>query len=237
MAKERLDKLIASRSAMSRGDVKRAVREGNVSVNGSVITDCTFQADTDTDIVMLNGKQFQNSRHVYLMMNKPKGVVSASEDGRDKTVVDLVPPEYKRNGLFPAGRLDKDTTGFVLVTDDGSFAHRMLAPKSHVWKTYEATLSQPVTKDDIEGFAAGITLGDGMQCLKAVLEPLENNRVRVKICEGKYHQIKRMFAARGNAVLELKRTHIGEVALDSALPEGGCREMTEEELQKIFLKP
>ena len=171
------------------------------------------------------------------MLNKPSGVLSAAKDPDCPTVVDLLPPELSRRGLFPAGRLDKDTTGLLIITDDGDFAHRMLAPKSHVYKTYEAVLVQPVTPEDIEAFAQGVTLGDGTECLNAVLEPLEGTRVRVKIREGKYHQVKRMFAARGNAVLALKRTHIGSVALDIALPEGGCREMTPDELQKILINP
>ena len=167
------------------------------------------------------------------MLNKPKGVVSATDDKMHKTVLDLVPDNLKRPGLFPAGRLDADTTGFVLLTDDGDFAHRILSPKNHIEKTYIATLEKTLTEEDISAFAAGITLSDGYECLPAAVKLVGQAVAEVKICEGKYHQIKRMFAVRGNRVVELKRVKMGGLSLDIALEPGKMRELTQDELLKI----
>ena len=167
------------------------------------------------------------------MMNKPKGVISASEDKSVPTVVDLVPDELKRSGLFPAGRLDSDTTGFVLITDDGDFAHRILSPKKHVEKTYHALLERPLSESDIKSFADGIELKDGTLCLESKLRSLGGSMAEVIIHEGKYHQVKRMFAAVGNKVLELRRVKIGGLSLDESLKEGECREITSDELDAI----
>ncbi|MEE0982349.1 MAG: 16S rRNA pseudouridine(516) synthase, partial [Acutalibacteraceae bacterium] len=175
-------------------------------------------------------------KFVYLMLNKPKGVVSATNDRSQKTVVDLVPDELKKRNLFPAGRLDMTTTGFVLITDDGDFAHRILSPKNHIEKTYEARLAESVTEEQLRMVADGIVLKDGTECLPAKLKILEggdNPLVEIKICEGKYHQIKRMFAAAGNGVIELKRTKMGNLSLDEDLAEGECRRLNEAEVALI----
>lgn len=234
--KERLDKLIASQGLLSRNDVKIMIRRGDISVNGSVVKDSSFKVSYE-DNIEVKGEPLLQTEFTYIMLNKPKGVVSASEDKRDKTVVDILPDELKRKNLFPAGRLDKDTTGFSLITDDGDFAHRILSPSRHVDKTYIATISDKIDVDNAKNaFAQGVVLSDGTVLLSAQLELVENkeNQVfKVIIKEGKYHQIKRMFASLGTNVIELKRIAIGGLALDDDLREGEARVITEAELNLI----
>lgn len=233
---QRLDKLISSGGEYSRRQAQELIKRGAVFVNGKSVRDRGAKVDDENDSITLNGKPFTADRFIYLMLNKPKGVVSATNDREEKTVIDLVPDEYKRRNLFPAGRLDITTTGFVLITDDGAFAHRILSPKNHIEKTYEARLAEPVTEAQLGAVSEGITLKDGTTCLPAKLAVLENGEnpiVEIKICEGKYHQIKRMFAAAGNGVIGLKRTKMGGVELDGDLPEGECRALTPEEIDRI----
>ncbi len=237
MAIERLDKIIASQSTFSRKDARNLIKDGGVSVNGEVVTSPDAAIDTEKDKLCLFDKPFKVKRFVYIMLNKPAGILSAAKDARSKTVLDLLPVSLYRRGLFPTGRLDKDTTGFMLITDDGDFAHRILSPKNHVFKTYEARLREPLQPGSCERLAEGITLCDGTQCLPAVIEVLSDEEqplVKVKIREGKYHQIKRMFAAIGNEVIALKRTKIGDLALDETLGEGECREMKSDEIAKLI---
>lgn len=238
---ERLDKIIASQGKYSRSEVKRLVKAGLVRVNGNIVKSSDIKCDVSTDEITVDGVSLNYKKHIYIMLNKPKGVISATEDASQKTVIDLVPSELKRAGLFPAGRLDGDTTGFVLITDDGDFAHRILSPKNHIMKTYHATLKKTLTDEDIVAFKKGLTLGDGTKCLEAYVRmlPDRENVAEVIICEGKYHQVKRMFASLGNKVLELKRVKMGELDLDEGLTEGECRELTAAELDKVqskFLK-
>lgn len=233
---QRLDKIIASRTLYSRREVQDLIKKGLVKVNGISVRDRGAKIDDETDSVSVNGETLKNERFVYLMLNKPKGVVSATNDPKIKTVIDLVPDEYRGRNLFPAGRLDITTTGFVLITDDGDFAHRILSPKNHIEKTYEARLAEGVSERQLDEVARGITLKDGTECLPAklcVLEQGENPLVEIKICEGKYHQIKRMFAAAGNGVIELKRTKMGGLPLDSSLNEGECRPLTPKEVELV----
>ncbi len=234
--KERLDKLIASQGLLSRNDVKNMVKRGDVSVNGIVVKDSSVKVSYEDDI-KIKGESLSQTEFTYIMLNKPKGVVSASEDKRDKTVVDILPDELKRKNLFPAGRLDKDTTGFSLITDDGEFAHRILSPARHVDKTYVAEVSEKIDFEKArKAFADGVVLGDGTVLLSAQLELLEdgNKQVfKVVIKEGKYHQIKRMFASLGTSVVELKRIAIGGLALDPTLKEGDARLVTKSELELI----
>lgn len=230
---ERLDKLIASQGKLSRSDVKKMVKSGRVTVDGAVVKSADIKVDADKSVISVDGKALNYKKNSYIMLNKPQGVISASNDKTQKTVVDLVPPELYRDGLFPAGRLDGDTVGFVLITDDGDFAHRILSPKNHIMKTYHATLRSPLTEEDISAFKNGIELSDGTLCLEAevrMLEKTDEPIAEVKICEGKYHQVKRMFAALGNKVLYLKRVRMGGLDLDESLEEGQCREITAEEL-------
>lgn len=233
---QRLDKLISSQGMYTRKEAQQMIKSGLVKVDGISIRDRGTHVDPDTAKVEINGKPFSLEKFVYLMLNKPKGVVSATNDRNVKTVVDLAPDEMKGRNLFPAGRLDITTTGFVLLTDDGDFAHRILSPKNHIEKTYEARLAERVTEAQLKQVAEGIVLGDGTECLPAklrVLEDGDNPLVEIKICEGKYHQIKRMFAAAGNGVIELKRTQMGQLELDPHLAEGECRKLTEDEVKLI----
>ena len=236
MKKERIDKLIASQGLLSRNDVKTMIKRGEVSVNGVVIKDSSVKVSYEDDIVV-NGKPLKQTEFTYIMLNKPKGVVSASEDKRDKTVIDILPDELKRKNLFPAGRLDKDTTGFCLITDDGDFAHRILSPSRHVDKTYIATVDKKINFANArKAFKDGIVLADGTVLLSADLELLsddDNQSFKVVIKEGKYHQVKRMFASLGTTVIELKRVSIGGLVLDDNLEEGEARLLTTEELSKI----
>lgn len=233
---ERLDKILASQGTLSRRDVKEIVKKGRISINGIVTKKSDVKIDIGKDAVTLDGELLSLKKHIYIMLNKPQGVVSASESDTDKTVVDLVPDELFRKGLFPAGRLDKDTTGFVLLTDDGEFAHRILSPKNHIFKTYLATLEHSLTQNDIEMLEKGITLADGTTLKEAKVEVIKEGEqplVQIMICEGKYHQVKRMFAAAGNKVIALHRSKMGNLELDSALNPGECREITPDELNLL----
>ena len=236
MSMERLDKLLASTGRWSRSEVKRLVREGRVLANGRIAASAEEKYDAETAAFMVDGKAVRLSKYVYLMLHKPAGVLSATEDGRGKTVLDLLPPEYRKRGLFPVGRLDKDTEGLLLLTDDGALAHELLSPKKHVDKVYETRVDGELTQADCAAFAAGMTLGDGLTCLPARLEILSagaESEALVTLREGKYHQIKRMLAARGKPVLYLKRLSMGALKLDEALAPGGWRELTENERMSL----
>ena len=234
--KQRLDKAIAMQGSLSRSEVKTLIRKGAVTVNGQVVKNADFGVDFDIDTVAVQGKEHSLSMHIYLMLNKPKGVVSASEDKKLPTVVDLVPKELWRKGLFPAGRLDKDTTGFVLITDDGEFAHDILSPKKHISKTYHALVNGTITDEMVEGFVKGVTIGEDFTLpasLKKISSEEQGDWGEVILKEGMYHQIKRMFGAYGLKVLELKRVQMGKLPLDPNLEEGKCRELTAEELRLV----
>lgn len=235
MSLQRLDKVIASQGKYSRNDVRRLVRSGSVTVNGKAVSDSGVKVDPGCDVITVCGENFGYSEYVYIMLNKPEGVVSASRSPGEKTVVDLVPDELKRQGLFPAGRLDKDTTGFVLITDDGAFAHDILSPKKHIEKTYIAVLDRLIGDAELEKFRTGVTLADGYECLPAQITPLTDDglTVEIKLREGKYHQIKRMAAACGSHVNKLRRISMGSLELDSSLAEGECRLISADELAKI----
>lgn len=236
MAKERLDKILASQNVGSRRDVGVMIRRGCVAVNGQVVKKADCKADPSLDRIAVNGEELQFQRFVYYMMNKPGGVLSAARDSRAETVLDLLPPELFRRGLFPAGRLDRDTEGLLIITDDGDFAHRMLAPKSHVHKIYHAGLDKPISQDDVEAFHLGLELND-MTCMPAELAALDKDGffAQIKLCEGKFHQVKRMFLARNITVLSLKRVQIGRLVLDLSLTAGQARPLTQDEQKSIFL--
>ncbi len=232
---ERLDKIIASQGKYSRSEVKKLIKAGLVTLNGEKVKSADIKADAQKDTITVDGESLSYKKHIYIMLNKPQGVVSATDDPVHKTVIDLVPPALFRQGLFPAGRLDGDTTGFVLITDDGDFAHRILSPKNHIMKTYHASLDRPLSEKDIKKFTEGIELRDGTLCLEAQVKMLTEAPpvAEVKIHEGKYHQVKRMFAALGNRVITLRRVKMGGLALDETLKEGQCREITDKELELI----
>lgn len=235
MPLQRLDKIIASQGKYSRSDVKRLARNGEIIVDGKTVSDCGIKVEPETQTITVCGENLGYRQFIYIMMNKPQGVVSASRSPDEKTVVDILPDEFKRAGLFPAGRLDKDTTGFVLITDDGAFAHDILSPKKHIEKTYIAVLDRPIGETELEKFRNGVTLADGYECLPAQIVPLTKDglTVEIKLREGKYHQIKRMAAACGSHVNSLRRTAMGSLELDSSLMQGECRLITQDELLKI----
>ena len=232
--KERLDKFLSSQTALSRREAQKAIKEKRVLLNGSVIRAVDTKVDTESDTVSLDGQPLSYQQYVYYMMDKPEGVVSSTRDRAERTVLDLLPPELRRDGLFPAGRLDKDTTGLLVITDDGDYAHRMLSPKKHVQKRYIATLDREPDEGIVSAFEAGIVLGDGTVCKSGQAETLDGCRVAVAISEGKYHQVKRMFAALGYHVEALRRVQIGGLALDTGLRPGEVRVLTAEEAQKVF---
>ena len=229
----RLDKLLGSQTDLSRKEARQVIKDGLVSVGDVVIRDPGFSVDPNAQSVTVAGTPLEFKEHLYLMLNKPEGYISAPEDRTQKTVLDLVPPDLYRDGLFPAGRLDADTTGFVLLTDDGAFAHDILSPKHHVQKTYIATLAEPVTEDCLRQVRGGIELKDGTVCLPADVRALSEFEAELKLVEGKYHQVKRMFAAAGNKVVALRRTAMGDVPLDPSLAPGECRELRKEELDAL----
>lgn len=230
MRPERLDKVLAGQSTWSRREVRDWIKGGLVTANGAPVRDPAQKIIQETDRVAVKGREITLRRNLYLMLDKPAGVVSASRDDGCPTVVDLVPPELKRPGLFPAGRLDKDTTGMVIITDDGALAHRILSPKSHVPKVYLARIDDFITNAMIQGFAQGIPVGEEGVTLPAELVALDLDLARVTLREGMYHQIKRMFASYGAKVLELRRVSMGGLVLDGTLGPGGCRELTPREL-------
>lgn len=229
----RLDKYISGQGVCPRSGVRKMAADGRILVNGAVVKKVSDQVDPERDTITVDGAEVCFRNHLYLMLNKPEGVVSATEDRTHKTVLDLVPEELRRPGLFPAGRLDADTTGFVLLTDDGLFAHRILSPRSHVRKTYAAELAWPVTAATVRMLREGIVLRDGMETLPAEVEQTGECSLQIRIIEGKYHEVKRMCAAAGNRVTSLKRTAIGGLKLDPLLPAGACRELTREEQKQL----
>ena len=230
----RLDKYLAETAQCTRSEAKTMLQKGRVTVNGAVCKKGDTQLK-EADAVAVDGKPLKYQKFVYIMLNKPEGVVSASTDKRDTTVVDLVGDAYPRRELFPAGRLDKTSTGFVLLTDDGGFAHDILAPKRHVSKTYTVVIDTPLTDEMKAGFAEGVTLADGTELSPAEVEAVSGDgmTVRVKLKQGVYHQIKRMFGVYGAGVNALHRDAIGGLSLDENLMPGEWRELSDDEVAKI----
>ena len=229
---ERLDKFISSQTNYSRKDIKDLVKKKQVLVNGEVVLKSDIKVDNLVDKIVVCGEEIIFKKYVYLMLNKPKGYVSASFDKNDKTVIDLVPDIYKHRNLFPAGRLDKDTTGLMIITDDGEFAHNILAPNKHISKTYNVTIDIDMNEDMVLGFKNGVNLSDG-ECKSASLEITGKNTGIVILTEGRYHQIKRMFGCFGAKVVELERIKMGNFTLPSNLKLGEVREFTKEELESV----
>ena len=233
---QRIDKILSSQGICTRKQAKQLCKAGQVIVDGIAVVKPEQKVDPEHSNLVVSGKPVLFRRHLYLMMNKPQGVVSASRDPNTPTVVDLVPEHLKRQGLFPAGRLDKDTTGFVLLTDDGEFAHKILSPKNHVPKTYLASVSGKVDESVVQAFQQGIVLADGSRCKSASLRIIgqQGNHILTEVIlhEGMYHQIKRMFAACGCHVETLHRLKIGGLTLDENLAPGECREILYKELKE-----
>ena len=229
----RLDKLLADSGICSRSEAKALIRTGRVTVNGAVPKAAEEKYALESAVICVDGEEISCSAKRYLMLYKPSGVLSATEDARQETVLDLLSPQLKRQGLFPVGRLDKDTTGLLLLTNDGDFAHRVISPKKHVSKIYRAAVDGILSEDDVAAFEKGVVLSDGTVCLPAKLELLRPSVGRVTVYEGKYHQVKRMFAACGKHVTALHREQIGGLRLDERLKPGEYREITPEELEMI----
>ncbi len=227
---ERLDKVIANRGVASRREVKALVRQGRVLVDGVPAAAPDMKVAAETAVITVDGMTLGSERHIYLLLHKPAGVLTATEDKRQPTVLDLIPQEWRRRDLAPVGRLDKDTEGLLLLTDDGELTHRLLSPKYHVDKVYYARVEGVPDEQDAAAFAEGLLLGDGLQCLPAKLEPLGGGECLVTLREGKFHQVKRMLASRGKPVQYLKRLAMGPLRLEPELAAGQCRLLTEEEL-------
>ena len=233
MEKQRLDKIIASTGKFSRREVKNLIRQGRVLVAGVPARSAEEKADPETVRITVNGELLTYRRYTWVMMNKPAGYLSATEDGRGATVLDLLPQELQRQGLFPVGRLDKDTEGLLLLTNEGGLAHDLLSPRHHVDKVYYARVAGRLTEEDRRAFEQGITLEDGLVCMPAGLEILsagEESEAHVTLREGKFHQVKRMLASRGKPVTYLERIRMGNLTLDENLPRGGYRFLLPEEV-------
>ena len=236
MEKQRLDKIIASTGKWSRKEVKNLIRHGQVLVDGLPAAGPEEKADPEAAEIVVNGERLTYQRYTWIMLNKPAGYLSATEDGRGKTVLDLLAQELRRQGLFPVGRLDKDTEGLLLLTNEGGLAHDLLSPRDHVDKVYYARVAGHLTEEDCQAFAAGMTLDDGLVCQSAVLEILsagEESEAHVTLREGKFHQVKRMLAYRGKPVLYLERVKMGNLTLDPDLPRGEYRFLTAEEVENL----
>lgn len=231
---ERLDKLLAGTGKWSRREVKALVRQGLVRVDGRLAASAEDKLDPAAAIVTVAGETISLRRFTYVMLHKPAGVLTATEDRKQPTVLDLLPPELRRIGLAPVGRLDKDTEGLLLLTNDGELAHRLLSPRYHVDKRYLARVDGELSAADTEAFARGMTLGDGLECLPAGLEVLPDRVCIVTLREGKFHQVKRMLAARGAPVLYLKRLSMGPLTLDDSLAAGAYRLLRAEEILALY---
>lgn len=230
---ERLDKRLADTGRWSRKEARALVRAGRVAAGGAVCRSPEEKVAADA-AVTVDGAPIGPRGPVYLMMNKPAGVVSSTGEPGERTVLDLLGEAYQNIGLFPAGRLDKDTEGLLLLTNDGPLAHRLLSPRRHVDKVYYVETEGALDESDVEAVRRGVVLGDGYACLPGGLELLSAESAHITLHEGKYHQVKRMLAARGKPVRYLKRVRFGPLALDESLPKGGWRPLTEQEREAIF---
>lgn len=231
---ERLDKILAGTGRWSRKEVKELVRTGRVTADGLRPASTEEKYDREKVKLQVDGEWVFSGKYTYLMLHKPDGYVSATEDPRETTVLELLPEHLRNIGLFPAGRLDKDTEGLLLLTNDGALAHELLSPRKHVDKTYFVRVDALLTEEDVAAFQDGMTLADGLECLSAGLELLAvGNEAIVTLREGKYHQIKRMMAARGKSVTYLKRLTMGPLQLDEELEKGRWRPLTDEEVRGL----
>lgn len=235
----RLDKCLADCGLGTRSEVKSLLKAKRITVNGKVVNNGKVQVNPETDEILFDGEKIQYEEFVYIMMNKPKGVVSATEDNLHKTVLDLIDPLYFKKGVFPVGRLDIDTHGLLLLTNDGELAHRLLSPKKHVTKIYQARVEGVMTPEDATAFEKGIVLSDGTECMPARLDILstaqDESIVQIHLKEGKFHQVKRMVKACGKTVVDLQRLTMGPLKLDESLALGESRPLTEEELESLMM--
>ncbi len=229
----RLDKAFSECKMYSRTEITKIIRQKRVEVNGKIINDPSFKIDEAVDKVALDGKIITFKKYAYIMLNKPEGVVSSTDDKVDKTVVDILPKEYKRSGLFPVGRLDKDTVGLVILTDDGVSAHKRLSPKTHAEKVYYFETADPVSQKTAEEIEKGVLLKDGYTTKPCKVKLISDFSGEITLVEGKYHEIKRIFGAKGNKITFLERIAFAGIKLDSNLQRGECRNLTAEE-EELF---
>ena len=231
----RIDKYLAEMGQGTRSEIKKLIRSGRVMVDGETVKKPELKIDETTQKVSLDGKQIGYAKKEYYMLHKPAGVISATKDDRDKTVLDLI-TDKKRNDLFPVGRLDKDTTGLLLLTNDGALAHDLLSPKKHVDKTYRVRPEKPLSAEDIHRLESGLEIGDDKPSAPAKAVLTEDGDLLLTIHEGRFHQVKRMLQAIGNQVLTLERIRFGSLSLDPALSRGDYRALTEEEIKHLRIK-
>ena len=228
----RLDKFLTEMEIGSRSQVKTYIKKGLITVNGLVCKDSDFKLDENIDIVSYAGETLSYQKFRYYILNKPKGVVTATKDAKDKIVMDLL-ENVRKNDLSPVGRLDKDTEGLLLITNDGALAHALLSPKKHVDKVYRVSLAKPITKEETEQLEAGVDIGDDSITMPAKVEMVHNTEILLTIHEGRFHQVKRMLKAVGNEVVDLKRESFGCLTLEESLKSGTFRELTIEEVDKL----
>ena len=234
MAVKRLDRLLSELGVATRSELRLMIKNGRVTVDGAVPVQPDMKIEEQGHVICVDGVELCTSRLRYFLMDKPEGVLSATEDKRQETVLDILPPDIRRIGLFPVGRLDKDTSGLLLLTNDGDFAHRVISPKSGIEKLYYAEVDGTLDEADVKAFEEGIILGDGTRCLPAKLVPLGENLCHVIVMEGKYHQVKRMLASRGKPVVKLRRLAVGSLELDPALAPGEAKELGSEDIAKVL---
>lgn len=230
----RIDKVISNQTKYSRSDVKKLIKSKKIKVNNIIIDKADFKVDIKKDLINIDGIDLVIKQNIYLVMNKPKGYISATEDKNKSTILDLISDDYKGRNIFPVGRLDKDTTGLIILTDDGEFAHNILSPKKNSKKIYKVIIDIPITKEMIDGFKNGVDLNDG-KCKPSKLEKIDEYEAQVTLIEGRYHQIKRMFGCYKANVLELKRIQIGNFILPEDLKLGAYREILEDEVKRIIV--
>ncbi|WP_138203830.1 pseudouridine synthase [Haloimpatiens lingqiaonensis] len=234
---ERLDKILSNLGYGTRKEIKSLIKNGFVVIDGIAAKDNAMKIDPEKSKISVNGEEILYRKYIYLMMNKPDGVVSATFDKYDETVIDLLHPEYQIFNPFPVGRLDKDTVGLLILTNDGELNHKLISPKYHVDKKYYAEINKPLDEKDVEAFKKGIVIDDGYKCMPAKLEIINSSEdgaeCHVTIQEGKFHQVKRMFEARDKKVVFLKRISFGSLTLDKNLSEGDYRELSEEEIELL----
>lgn len=234
----RIDKVICDSGIATRSEAKKLIASGRVYADGKKIASADTKVDAENSEICVDGQIINGKKHRYFIMNKPEGVLSATEDRMQKTVVDLLPPELSRLNLFPVGRLDKDTTGLIILTNDGDFCHEVTSPKHHIQKVYEFTVEGTLSEEDAEAFKQGIILRDGTKCMPAVLKIDNENKSHgfAAVFEGKYHQVKRMLASRGTPVIKLKRISIGGLKLNESLKPGEYQEIDENEIKILVNK-
>jgi len=236
MALTRLDKFISERTEYTRSQIKQLAAKGSITVDGAVTKKADTKIDPEAVAVTVCGAEVTSQKYSYILLNKPQGYVCSTNDNDGESVLNLIPPEMRKKNMFPAGRLDKDSVGALLITDDGELAHRILSPKSHVPKIYIVKLDRPFQSNYVDLFKNGIVLRDGERCLPAQVKQAENaeNMAFIEICEGKYHQVKRMFAAVGNHVEILMRISVGGLVLPEKLGKGECMELLHKDVENLF---